>query len=44
MFNKFFVKETDKVKDCLKKMQVNGQRCVIVIDQKKKLMGRFASS
>jgi len=42
MFNKFFVKETDKVKDCLKKMQVNGQRCVIVIDQRKKLMGTFS--
>ncbi len=42
MLGKFLVNETAKIKDCLSKMQENGQRCVIIIDQKKKLMGTFS--
>jgi len=42
MLKKFLVNENAKIKDCMKKMQENGQRCVIIIDDQMKLKGTFS--
>ena len=42
MLKKYLIKETARIKDCLKLMQENGQRCVIITDNQKKLMGTFS--
>ena len=42
MLKKYLIKETAKIKDCLKLMQENGQRCVIITDDQKKLKGTFS--
>jgi dTDP-glucose pyrophosphorylase len=42
MLKKYLIKETAKIKDCLKLMQENGQRCVIITDDQGKLKGTFS--
>lgn len=42
MLSKYLIKETAKIKDCLKKMQENRQKCVIIVDNQKKLQGTFS--
>ena len=42
MLSKYLINDSAKIKDCLKKMQENRQKCVIIVDNLKKLKGTFS--
>ena len=42
MLNKYLVYDIALIRDCLKKMQINGQRCVIVVDSLRRAKGTFS--
>lgn len=42
MLNKYLIYDMALIRDCLKKMQINGQRCVIVVDSLRRVKGTFS--
>jgi len=42
MLSKYIINDEAKIKDCLKKMQENHQKCVIIVDDQKQLKGTFS--
>ena len=42
MLSKYIINDEAKIKDCLKKMQENRQKCVIIVDDQKQLKGTFS--